>query len=112
MIALLRDDLATPAALALLWETLRDDEITASEQLGVLTAGEQVLGLMLLTPPEAMAQIETKNLPKDVQLLILKRDQARAAKEFALSDELRTHIENSGYRVDDAPEGTMVTPTK
>jgi cysteinyl-tRNA synthetase len=50
VIALLRDDLATPSALALLWETLRDDEIPPAEKLGVLTSAEEVLGLSLLTP--------------------------------------------------------------
>ncbi len=111
MIALLRDDLATAAALALLWETLRDEDIPASEKYSVLVAADAVLGLSLLTPPVIAGPLATEDLPQEVQLLILKRDEARAAKEYKLSDELREELEYRGYRVDDGPSGTVVTPT-
>jgi len=109
MIAILRDDIATPAALALLWETLRDEDIAPSVQLGVLLAADAVLGLELANPPAGDAIVATSDLPNEVQLLILKRDEARAAKEYALSDELRQELETRGYRVDDGPSGTIVT---
>ena len=112
MIAILRDDLATPAALALLWETVRNEDMNASEKLGVLTAADAVLGLSLLTPPEVQGPVATEDLPQEVQVLILKRDEARAAKEYKLSDELREELEYRGYRVDDGPSGTIVTPTR
>ncbi|MDB5189325.1 MAG: cysS [Parcubacteria group bacterium] len=111
VIALMRDDLSTAAALALLWETLRDEETSPGVRLGVLTAAEAVLGLDLLSPPDVDVAIETKDLPNDVQLLILKRDEAREVKEYAVSDELRAELETRGYRVDDGPSGTIVTPT-
>lgn len=111
MTALLRDDLATPAALAFLWEVLKDDELSASEQMSVLTKAEAVLGLSLLTPPTAARQLATVELPDEVQLLIAKRDEARIAKEYGVSDELRAELETRGYRVDDGPSGTIVTPT-
>lgn len=111
IVALLRDDLGTPAALARLWETLKDDDIGPMEKLGVLTVADSVLGLSLLTPPELATPLETKDLPEEIQLLILKRDEARAAKEYAVSDELRAELETRGYRVDDGPSGTIVTPT-
>lgn len=110
VIATLRDDLATPAALALLWEALRGDTLSAREKLGVIAASDAVLGLSLLTPPESPTPVATENLPNDIQLLILKRDQARDAKEYGLSDELRAELETRGYRVDDGPSGTIVTP--
>ena len=61
--------------------------------------------------PAAPAAVETKDLPEDIQLLIEKRDLARASKEYKVSDELRTELEGRGYRVDDSPSGTIVTPT-
>lgn len=109
MVAILRDDIATPAALALLWETIRDEDIAPAEKLGVLLAADKVLGLQLTNPPLGNAVVATQDLPNEVQLLILKRDEARAAKEYARSDEIRQELENRGYRVDDTPEGTSVT---
>jgi cysteinyl-tRNA synthetase len=107
VIALLRDDLATPSALALLWETLRDDEIPPAEKLGVLTSAEEVLGLSLLTPPNSIPA----EIPEDIVALAHERDAARESKDYARSDELRIHIQDRGYRVDDGPSGTVVTPS-
>lgn len=109
MTGLLRDDLSTPAALAHLWESLRSEELTDQEKYDLLTVAEPVLGLSLLTPPKVSGPIATQDLPEEVQLLILKRDQARAAKEYKVSDEIRDELEYRGYRVDDGPSGTVVT---
>lgn len=110
MIAILRDDLATPAAIALLWETLRDEDLSFSQKHGVLTAADAVLGLSLLTPPAIQGPVATEDLPTEIQELILRRDEARAAREYAAADELRNELEFRGYRVDDGPHGTVVTP--
>ena len=111
IVAILRDDLATPATIALLWESLRDEERSASEQLGILSSADTVLGLSLLTPPEQPVALAPKDLPDDVQLLITRRDRAREAKEYGVSDTIRSELENRGYRVDDSPSGTLVTPS-
>ncbi|MEK7602317.1 MAG: cysteine--tRNA ligase [Patescibacteria group bacterium] len=112
MVSILRDDLATPAALALLWDTLKDEDIEPEVKLSVLRVADAVLGLDLLSPPAELAPVATRDLPSDIQELILKRDEARSAGDFAASDELRINIQNSGYRVDDGPNGTVVTPTR
>ncbi len=110
MLATLRDDLATPKALALLWDALRTDTLSASEKYGVLLAADAVLGLNISTPPAPQVPTATEDLPSTVQELVLKRDEARAAGEYHISDDLRTQLENRGYRVDDAPGGTQITP--
>ncbi len=107
IIALLRDDLATPAALALLWETVRDDELSPAQIWDAIVAADEVLGLRLSDPPAAPAPAA---LPPEIEELVEERDRARAARDFKRSDELRIHIENRGYRVDDGPSGTVVTP--
>jgi cysteinyl-tRNA synthetase len=105
VIALLRDDLATPAALALVWEALRDDALDPAEAWGVVAAAEPVLGLGLMNSPQTMRT----PIPEDVQALARDRDAARSARDFKKSDELRIHIENRGYRVEDSASGTVVT---
>lgn len=109
MTAILRDDLATPTALALLWDALRDDSLSASEKHGVLAAADGILALNLLTPPEIDAPLVLEDLPEEVQVLIRRRDEARQAKDYAVSDEIREELEYRGYRVEDGPSGTVVT---
>jgi cysteinyl-tRNA synthetase len=108
IITLLRDDLATPQALALLWETVRDEDLPPKQAWGVVEAADAVLGLNLFDTPIA-GPLSMKDLPKDVQNLLEKRASARLAKDFAESDRIRIHIENSGYLVDDTPSGPVLT---
>ncbi|HEX2792547.1 MAG TPA: class I tRNA ligase family protein, partial [Candidatus Paceibacterota bacterium] len=106
ILALLRDDLATPQALALLWETVKDDDIDSQAAWGAIVTADRVLGLSLVEPPRAASAAP---LPEDIRKLAAERDAARQAKDFARSDDLRIHIESRGYRVDDTPGGTVVT---
>lgn len=102
MVALLRDDLATPSALALLWEAVKDEELEREEQLGVLQAADAVLGLDLFAA-------EAQPVPDHVRALVEERERAREARDFGKADALRIHIEASGYHVEDGPEGPVVT---
>ncbi len=110
MVALLRDDLATPAALALLWECIKDEDLDPAEVWGVIAAAEPVLGLSLLNPPVSAPRTLTgTDIPQEIQELLTKRELARQAREFAAADELRIHIENRGYHVEDSASGAIVT---
>lgn len=106
MIAHLRDDLAVPQALALLWEVVKDEDMSREEQLGVILAAEAVFALDLF----AHDAPHTETIPAEVLALVQKREQARAARDFATADSLRIHIENRGYHVEDRPDGPVVTP--
>jgi cysteinyl-tRNA synthetase len=109
LIRLLRDDLATPQALALLFASLKDEALSRKQQYGILEAAEQVLGLSLLYPPKLSRSLSEESLPDAVRTLLEEREEARRNRDFARSDELRIHIETRGYRVEDGPQGTVVT---
>lgn len=103
IIALLRDDLATPAALALLWEVVRDEDLSRAEQLAAIEAADAVFGLSLLhTAPSAP-------IPQHIEALVEEREHARETLDFAKADALRIHIASSGYLVEDGPNGPVVT---
>jgi cysteinyl-tRNA synthetase len=104
-IALVRDDLSTAPALALLWSVLKEDDLSPEEKQSLLIAADSIFGLSLLQPPVPEVVI----VPDDVKALIEERDAAREQKDYARSDELRIHIENRGYAVEDSPTGTKVS---
>jgi cysteinyl-tRNA synthetase len=50
------------------------------------------------------------DVPEDVRALASRREDARAAKDFALADRLRDEIAALGYRVADGPTGSTLQP--
>lgn len=104
------DDLGTPAALDALWRDLGDHSLTPAEKWGALEAAEETLGLGLRNPP--VAELALADLPQEARKLAEEREQARKDKDFQRSDELRIHLERSGYAVEDAASGTTYTKKK
>lgn len=105
LIALLRDNLGTPAALALLWEILKDDELAPAKIWDAVCVADEVFGLDLV----GSSRSTPEELPEDIVQMARERDTARHTQDFARADQLRIHIESRGYRVDDGPLGTVVT---
>jgi cysteinyl-tRNA synthetase len=108
------DDLATPQALAFLWETLRDEDVTPKEKLGLLRTAEPYLGLSLLNAPEFARKRTMDEVPDDIRTLVKDREKARMARDFEKADTIRGKLEIRGYAVEDSPNGpllTLSTPT-
>ncbi|HEV8564648.1 MAG TPA: cysteine--tRNA ligase [Actinomycetota bacterium] len=100
----LADDLATPRALVVLNEVVGSD-LPAGERFALLSSWDQVLGLDL--ERDARNRWEPT---EEVSGLVAERDAARAAKDYAKSDEIRDRLQAMGLEVMDAPEGTKVRP--
>ncbi|MCX6787316.1 MAG: cysteine--tRNA ligase [Candidatus Kaiserbacteria bacterium] len=109
-LATMRDDLATPQALGVLWDSLRSEEYTPEEKWGLIEDADAHLGLSLLTPPIEYVLSE-KELPKDIKKMLARREAARISKDFNEADRIRDEILNRGYRVDDGPHGPVLTRT-
>ena len=109
-LVVLRDDLATPQALGILWEALKSEEYTPEEKWGLIEAADAHLGLSLISPPTPEV-LSLGDLPQEVQDLLTRRTTARAEKNFALADQIRDDLGHRGYRVDDGPDGQVLTRT-
>jgi cysteinyl-tRNA synthetase len=107
--ALVRDDLSTAQALAVLWETVKDDSLSSKAVWGTLVAADKLLGLSLTNPPAPLGAVSFEELPEDVRKLVGEREAARKAKDYAKADEIRVHIAERGYLVEDAEGGPVVT---
>ncbi len=94
-------DLNTPKAIALIWDIVKNPNITVHNKKALILSFDMVLGLNLHIHHEI-------EIPLEVQELILARNTAREQKDFALSDSLRAQIESFGFEVLDTSEGTKV----
>lgn len=97
------DDLDTPGALAEFYGVVNDAEMDSSMKAATILAMDEVLGLAL---EDVVARPVI--VPEAVQKLLDERAQARAAKDWMLSDELRDAIAQLGFSVEDKPEGQKV----
>jgi len=109
-LATVRDDLATPQALGILWDSLRSEEYAPKEKWGLIEDAEAHLGLSLIDPPVSGA-LAVEDMPKDIQEMLACREVARISRDFKEADRIRGDIEDSGYRVDDGPNGAVLTRT-
>jgi cysteinyl-tRNA synthetase len=105
------DDLNVPKALGHLFVFVRemnaalDEGIGASERKKALVSFKAavggVLGLELKTA-ERVAE------PDGIKALLIIRENARKAKDYAAADKARTEIEKLGYRIEDTLNGSRV----
>ncbi len=105
--AAMNNDLDTPGATALMFDTIRkanaaldvNDNALAGALAGAV--GEMCVAFGLQV--NAFAEVSTDIAEKAQQL-----DAARAAKDFALADALRNELQTAGYVVETTKEGTKV----
>lgn len=93
----MEDNLNTPAALAVIWEVARDEEMLLADKKVTLLDFDRVLGL-------GMHSWTKDEIPSEVLELARARNTARLSKDWAKSDVLRDKIKNLGYEIQDIGE--------
>ena len=102
--AAISDDLMTPRALPLLEEAIAIKKVPVDEKLCLIAAFDQALGLNLLQLSRADLRITPKDAqttPAEVEAELDRRQNARAEKDFALSDQIRDALIERGIDVMD-----------
>ena len=97
----INDDLETPQALAVMWNMVKDHDLSPAVKYKTLIDFDRVLGLGL-KDAQAPKQIA---IPAEIQQLADERKSARESKDWATSDELRDKIADLGYSVKDTENG-------
>ena len=103
----LSDDFGIPQALALVSEVLKSD-LSNEDKLATIFDFDKVLGLNLKENKNSNKNLNIKDLPQDIQDLILERNLAREAQNWGESDRIRNEIEVEGYLVKDTSKGTQI----
>ncbi|MFA5061934.1 MAG: cysteine--tRNA ligase [Patescibacteria group bacterium] len=94
----INNDLDVPAALALVWQAVRDRRISKEQ----LFKFDEIFGLNLAEFKDTPAA----ELSDEVKKLLHARDEARKQKNWAESDQIRKKLEEMGYKVEDTKDGT------
>ena len=92
--------------MGIVWEIIRKTE-KSQEYAKLLEQFDTVLGLDLVHSQEYLAKV-TDDIDDEIRELVQKRDQARAEKNWALSDEIREELQAKGYLVKDTKDGTKI----
>ncbi len=96
----INDDLNTPLAVQILHRALDDAEFSPKKKINLLEKFDNVLGLGI----KDMHKIMT-TAPKEVEKLLIAREEARNKKLWAEADILRERIKERGYNIQDTSEG-------
>jgi cysteinyl-tRNA synthetase len=94
----IEDDLDTPRAITLLWDVLKDENVSNADKKATILDFDKVFGLGFENLKEGV-------IPEEVLSLAKEREQSRVNKDFKKSDELRAEINKLGYDVKDTSEG-------
>ena len=108
------DDLNTPAALAVMWDLIKDDTIRPADKRETLLDFDRVFGigfrplLYRSDAAERIAVVAGSDVPGSVESLLKERESARTAGDWAKADELREKIHQEGFTVEDTAEGPVL----
>ena len=96
------DDLNAPRAMAVLWEVVRNGDLSPADRRDLLLEFDAVLGLDLAG---AEAKQEVHESDPRIDGLLEQREEARASKDFATADRIRDELAAEGVELIDTPEG-------
>ena len=97
----LYDDLDAPRAIAVLWWILADTSLPEGARARLLAELGGVLGLRWQANRAVQAS------PEALELLA-ERERARAERDFAKADALRTELSKRGFAIEDGAEGPQL----
>jgi cysteinyl-tRNA synthetase len=98
----INDDLDMPTALSITRETARNNKIEPAERRRLVLDFDRVLGLRLDTVEVKAPRVVSEK----ALVLVHQRDEARAARNWKLSDQLRDQLKEMGFEVRDTEKGT------
>ncbi len=105
----IENDLDTPQALALMWEMLKDKNVSDRNKRATLNEFDKILGLNLKSASKTLKK-NLKEIPVNIKKLASDREKAREQKDWKKADELRDLIQKSGFDIKDGEKGPEINP--
>jgi len=109
----INNDLDTPKAITLLFDIIKDKNLTNGVKCATIKYFDKVLGIGLDDKLDdalfSLGVLSIEDTPAEIQALINEREAARIAHNWDESDRLRSEINIRGYAVEDGPDGTKIS---
>lgn len=99
----INDDLNMPVAMSVIWDIVKNPN-KSKDLANLLLEFDKVLGVNI----DKQAEESNVEIPEEIKDLLEKRKEARANKDWALSDKIRDELKEKGYIVKDTKEGMQV----
>ncbi len=103
----IEDDLNTPMMITILYDMLKDNELSDFTRLYLTEDFDKVLGLNLIEEEKEL-DIDEDYINKKIE----ERNAAKQNKDFALADSIRDELLNKNIKLIDTREGTKFEITK
>lgn len=100
----INDDLNMPEAVALMWDMLKDENLSSKQKLILVSDFDRIFGLGLDKTEEKMVTL----VPDEIYDLIEKRKEAKKSRDFKAADEIRELIKSKGFEIKDTKEGVEI----
>lgn len=101
-------DLNIPQALALLWDLIKDNNLSALSKLRLAFKFDEVLSLNLREGILEDIEMDKVNIGDVMSSLLEERRLAKVRKDFKRADEIREYFHSKGLILIDTEEGTKV----
>src|SRR3989339_564859 len=96
----INNDLNTPQALAVMWEMVKDESLSANDKKNLLLEFDKIFGL-------GLTNLKPVEIPENIKKLAKQREQLRQEKKWGKADEIRKKIEGLGYQIEDTDNGPI-----
>jgi cysteinyl-tRNA synthetase len=107
-LAFMADDLDTPKTLALVWDVIKNPEVSPADKKATILKIDSLLGC-IEAGIKVQADLNSDTMiPIEIIMIQKRRDIARANKDWKVSDELRDEMARKGYEVKDTEEGQKI----
>lgn len=107
--AALENDLATPEAIAVLWEVVHHSDLAGAEKRLLILEFDEILQLDLAAAQNKLARFAEESainqVPAEIEQLVADREAARVAKNWQKADEIRDKLLQKGYNIIDSSTG-------
>ncbi len=108
----MEDDLNTADAIAALFELVRaantaaaSGRVPAGSLLEARSALLELCGILGLDPGK-----QEEAIPEEIMALVEERTKAKKGRDYEKADAIRDQVLARGYKIEDTPQGTRVTP--
>jgi cysteinyl-tRNA synthetase len=97
----INDDLNVPKTLALMWDVLKNQNISDKEKYQLLLDFDKVFALDL-------AKVKKPKIPQEIVELVRMREEYRKKGDWKSADEIRRKIKEMDWQIEDTEEGPKI----